>query len=127
MKKLTLIICAILLCSFNITTSKTQIKNILTSGKWFVESIQESGHEPEMAENKNDEWIIFHEEGKLEENLYGEITNSTWEYSDKNKTIKIIGDKILTKRIIEISDNKLTIEVIKDINNGEVLMINYIK
>jgi len=127
MKNISIIICAIVLCSFSVDTSKSQVKSLLTSGKWFVESVQESGQEPEMVENKNDEWVVFHEEGKVEENLYGEITKSTWEYSDKDKSIRIIGDKSVTKKIIEITDSKLTIEFIEDIVSGEVLMVNYTK
>jgi len=127
MNKVIVIVCAIILSSFSTTKTKSQVKDFLTSGKWYVESIQESGQEPEMAEDKNDEWIIFHKEGKLEENLFGEITNSTWEYSEENKSIKVVGNEVVYKKIIEISENKLTIELIEDVNSDDVLMINYIK
>lgn len=127
MKKISIILFAIVLCSFNVTNTKTQTKALLTSGKWFVESVQESGEEPELAENKNDEWIVFHEEGKVVENIYGEVTNATWEYSDKNNSIKITGEDVIFKKIIEITETKLTIELIEDINSGHTLMINYTK
>ena len=127
MKKITIILCAIILCSFKVDTSETQIKSLLTSGKWFVESVQEIGQEPEKAENKNDEWVVFHKEGKVEENLYGEITNATWEYSDKDKSIKVTGNDVVYKKIIEITETKLTIELIEDVNDDNHLMINYIK
>ncbi len=127
MKKIIIILCAIVLSSFSVTKSESEIQDFLTSGKWFVESVQESGQEPEMAENKNDEWVIFHKEGKLEENLYGETTNSTWEYSAENKSIKIIGDEVIYKRIIEIAEDHLTIELVEDVNSGDTLIVNYVK
>jgi len=127
MKKIIILFCAVLLSSFSVKTSKEQVKTFLTSGKWFVESVQENGQEPEMVEDKNDEWIIFHEEGKLEENLYGEITNSTWEYSQEKNSIKIIGDDIdvTYKKIIEITENKLTVELTEGDNDS--LIVNYTK
>lgn len=127
MKKIIIILCAIVLSSFSVSKTKSQIKEYLTSGKWFVESVQESGQEPEMAEDKNDEWVIFHKEGKLEENLYGETTNSNWEYSDENKSIKVTGDEVIFKRIIEITEDHLTIELVEDVNSGDTLIINYVK
>lgn len=127
MKKIIVVCCAILLSSFNINDSKNQVTNILTSGKWFVESVQELGEEPELSANKNDEWILFHEEGKVEENLYGEITQSKWEYSEEKKSIKITGNEVVYKKIIEISETNLTVEYIEDVNSGDALIINYVK
>ncbi len=127
MRKIFALLFVLSLTSFT-KSNEQDIKRILTSGKWFVESVQESGQEPEMSSNKNDEWIVFHAEGKLEESLYGEVTNSEWEYSDKEKSIKVVGDDIVFKKIIEISEDKLTIELIEDVNNKEdVIMINYTK
>lgn len=127
MRKIFALLFVLSLTSFT-KNNEQDVKRILTSGKWFVESVQESGQEPEMSSNKNDEWIVFHAEGKLEESLYGEVTNSEWEYSDKEKSIKVVGDDIVFKKIIEISEDKLTIELIEDVNNKEdVIMINYIK
>lgn len=127
MRKIFALLFVLSLTSFT-KNNEQDIKRILTSGKWFVESVQESGQEPEMSSNKNDEWIVFHAEGKLEESLYGEVTNSEWEYSDKEKSIKVVGDDIVFKKIIEISEDKLTIELIEDVNNKEdVIMINYTK
>lgn len=127
MKKIIIILFAIILCSFKGSNADTQIENMLTSGKWFIESIQESGAEPEMAENKNDEWIIFYEDGNVEEGLYDEISKATWEYSETDKMIKVVGNDVVFKKIIEISDNKLTIELIENANSTDNIIVNYVK
>jgi len=127
MKKIALIIFAVILCSFTVSINNSQITNALTSGKWFVESVQESGAEPEMVENKNDEWIIFYKDGKVEEGLYDKVTKSVWEYSEKDKAIKVTGADIVYKKIIEISDSKLTIELIEDVNADDNVIVNYVK
>lgn len=126
MRKIFLLVFVVSLVSFT-KNNEQDVKRILTSGKWFVESVQESGQEPEISSNKNDEWIVFHEKGKVEENLYGEVTTSTWEYSDTDKSIKIVGEETVFKKIIEITDTKLTIEIIEDVNSGDVLMVTYTK
>ena len=127
MKKITIILFAIILSSFTVDTSTTEVKSLLTSGKWFVESVQESGEEPEAAENKNDEWILFKDNGQVIENLYGETTQATWEFSKNDNSIKITGEDVVFKKIIEISDHKLTVEFIENVNNGKTLIINYTK
>ena len=126
MRKIFLLVFVLSLVSFT-KNNEQDVKRILTSGKWFVESVQESGQEPEISSNKNDEWIVFHEKGKVEENLYGEITTATWEYSDADKNIKIVGEETVFKKIIEITETKLTIEIIEDVNSGDVLMVTYTK
>ncbi|TYP99171.1 hypothetical protein C7447_102490 [Tenacibaculum adriaticum] len=126
MKKFIIILCAIVLSSF--TKNETQeVKSILTSGKWFVESTQESGQEPEMTSNKNDEWIVFHADGKVEEGLYGDVTASNWEYLAEEKSIKISGDETVYKRVIEISADKLVVEAVDNLNSDDTLMVTYIK
>lgn len=128
MKNFVIILFAIVLCSFNLSTADdAQIENILTSGKWFVESIQESGVEPEMAESKNDEWVIFHKDGNLEQGLYDEVSKATWEYTEKDKMIKVSGNDVVFKKIIEISNDKLTIELIENANSEDNLIVNYVK
>ena len=86
MKKIIIICCAVILSSFSSIENKEQVTNILTSGKWFVESVQEIGQEPEMSANKTDEWIVFYKEGKLEKSTFGEVVEGTWEYSEKDNS-----------------------------------------
>jgi len=124
MKKVIVIICALVLVSFKIDTTK-EVEGLLTSGKWFVESTQEKGQEPEMVTDKNEEWILFSKEGKIQESIYGEITNASWEYIAKDNSIKITGDKVAYKKIIELTSTKLTVELL-DVDSSS-LMITYTK
>lgn len=127
MKKIILIICALVLTSFA-RHENQDLKTMLISGKWFVESIQESGQEPEMSANKTDEWILFHSDGKVEEGIFGDVVSGSWEIAPDNKSIKIIGNENAIKRIVEVSNTKLIVEAVGDVNDtDDVLMVTYVK
>lgn len=126
MKNFVLFICVATLFSF--TTISQNIEEVLTSGKWYVESIQEKGKEPEVAEDKNDEWLVFYADGKLEENQFGEMITSKWQYVKTDKLIKKIeGDGIEYLKVIEISSDKLIVEQLSIDNPKEGVMITYTK
>lgn len=127
MKNFILFICATLFLSF--TTVKNQnVENVLTSGKWYVESTQEKGEEPEKAEDKNDEWIVFHADGNLEENQFGEMFTCKWKYEKAEKVIKKIEDGgVEYLRVIEISSDKLIIEQLGMDDDEDGLMVTYVK
>ena len=127
MKKVIVLLFVLVLSSFNTYPPEFQSKDFLTSGKWFIESVQESGQEPEMTANKNDEWVIFHKDGKLEESFFGKISNATWDYSEENKSIKITDVDVIYKKIIEISESKLIVELIEDASSEDTLMVTYVK
>ncbi|WP_408038679.1 lipocalin-like domain-containing protein [Tenacibaculum amylolyticum] len=104
------------------------VEGILTSGKWYVESVQEKGEEPELSSNKEDEWLLFTKDGKVEENHFGDSKTSSWNYDNAKKLIKISGDGTIFHRIIEISENKLIIELLEDLKGADDnLMITYVK
>ncbi len=125
MKKLVL---ALFLGLFTFTAKAQDIKDILTSGKWFVESIQEKGEEPELSSNKDDEWLVFTKDGKVEENHFGDSKTFSWTYDEGKKMIKLSGSETIFKRVIEITDNKLIIELVEDLENSDDnLMITYVK
>ena len=127
MKKIILIICALVLTSFA-RNDNQDLKAMLIAGKWFIESTQESGQEPEMSANKTDEWILFHSDGKVEEGIFGDVVSGSWEIAPDNKSIKITGSENAIKRIVEVSNSKLIVEAFGDVNDtGDILMVTYIK
>jgi hypothetical protein len=111
------------------TVKAQDVEGILTSGKWFIESIQEKGEEPEMSSNKEDEWLLFTKDGKVEESHFGEMETFSWNYDKTEKTIKISGSETIFHRIIEISNDKLIVEVVEDVKGAaeDNLMITYVK
>lgn len=125
MKKLVL---ALFLGLIAFTAKAQDVENILTSGKWFVESTQEKGEQPELASNKNDEWLMFSKDGKVEENHFGDSKTFSWTYDKSKKMITLSGDETIFHRVIEISENKLIIELVEDLENSDDnLMVTYVK
>lgn len=113
---------------FAFTAKAQDIQGILTSGKWFVESIQEKGEEPELSSNKSDEWLAYSNDGKVEENHFGDLKTLSWTYDDSQKLIKLSGSETVFHKVIEISDDKLIVELIEDLDGAEDnLMITYVK
>lgn len=104
------------------------VEGILTSGKWFVESTQEKGEQPELASNKDDEWLVFSKDGKVEEGHFGDLKTSSWNYDKSKKMIKISGSETIFHRIIEITADRLIVELVDDLNGADDnLMITYVK
>ncbi len=125
MKKIVL---ALFLSLFVFTIKAQNVENILTSGKWFIESIQEKGEEPELSSNKDDEWLLYSKDGKVEEGHFGSLEKFSWIYDKKRNMIKFFGSETIFYRIIEISKEKLIVELIEDLEDAnDNLMITYIK
>lgn len=126
MKNFILFICVAVLCSF--TTMNQNVEEVLVSGKWYVESTQEKGQEPEKAEDKNDEWVVFYADGKLEENQFGEMFTCKWKYIKADNVIKKIeGEGVEYLKLIDVSSDKLVVEKLSMDDSEEGLMITYIK
>ena len=100
-------------CIFSFAVNAQDVEGILTSGKWFIESVQEKGEEPELSSNKTDEWLLFTKDGKVEESHFGELETFSWNYDKLKKMIKISGSETIFHRIIEISSDKLIVELFK--------------
>lgn len=132
MKKLVLVTLVCVLSSFKYAGSQA-VKETLVSGKWFVESVQEKGEEPEKSADKEDEWLVFHKDGKIEKSYFGEIYTSTWKYSEEEKTIRMEGEEgTLFLKIIEISSEKLIVELLdgsvdSGTSNSKTSIVTYVK
>lgn len=123
------IVFAFFLGLFSFAVNAQDVEGILTSGKWFIESVQEKGEEPELSSNKTDEWLLFTKDGKVEESHFGELETFSWNYDKLKKMIKISGSETIFHRIIEISSDKLIVEVVEDVKGAaeDNLMITYVK
>lgn len=128
MKKFILLLAALAI-SFSFTSLKNQnVEEVLVSGKWFVDSIQEKGQEPEKAEDKNDEWLLFYADGKLEENQFGELLTCKWKFEKQEGLIKKLeGDAVEYLKVIEITSDKLIVEQFELNGSDEGVMITYVK
>ncbi|MFD0991738.1 hypothetical protein [Tenacibaculum geojense] len=110
-----------------VINAQEDVETILTSGKWFVESVQEKGQQPEMSADKNDEWIVYHKDGKAEENVFGDVSSSSWSYDNTKKLIKVTGAQTIFYKIIEVTSEKLIVELIEDMNSSDNVMVTYVK
>lgn len=127
MKRAILILTVFVLSAFNSVDSQN-IKETLVSGKWFVESIQEKGQEPEKVADKEDEWLLFYSDGKIEQSSFGELVTREWEYDSKESIIKMKGKQGITfLRLIEITKEKLIVEHLEELTDSESLIITYTK
>lgn len=126
MKNFILVFFVVLFSSFTMLEDQNE-RQVVLSGKWYIESVQEQGEKPEKVENKEDEWIHFHKDGKVEEGQFGEVTSGTWTYLKEKKAFKVSFDDTVFYKIIELSDNKMTLEVGEGLGSDDYIMVNYTK
>lgn len=128
MKKTILILSVFVLSAFSLADSQ-DVKKTLVSGKWFVESIQEKGEEPESVADKEDEWLFFHPDGKIEQNRLGELSTCDWEFDSKENVIKMKGKEGVTfLKLIELNEEKLIVEQLEKLTeDDDSLIITYTK
>ena len=109
MKKL--IVITLLLVS-SMQTIAGQEKNeldLITSGKWYLEYMgnanQKKTYPTELKENN---WMIFHSDGKHEVMSFNELNFGKWEYYKDKRTIKMTNKgRISNQEIITLNDNEL--------------------
>lgn len=125
MKKAILIFLALSSLSF---IDNQDIKSTLVSGKWFLDSIQEKGQEPEKVSDKENEWLYFYPDGKTEQNSFGQVSTCQWEYDKSGNLIKMKGEEGITiLKIIEITEDELIVEQIETPEDSETLIRTYTK
>ena len=113
MKKL-IIITVILISSLQ--TIVGQEKNeldLITSGKWYLDYMKNPSQEKTFPnEQKENNWMIFHPDGKHEVKSFGVLIFGKWEYSKDEKTIKMINNGMVsTNKIIKLNDTEMTLEI----------------
>ncbi len=109
MKKL-IVISLILISS--IQTIIGQEKNeldLITSGKWYLEYMEMASQRKALPiELKENNWMIFHSDGKLEVMTMGEMNIGKWEYLKDEKMIKMTDKgQDSNQEIVTLNDNEL--------------------
>ena len=105
-----------LLIVFSIQTIKAQKKSefeLITSGKWHIEYMEMKGKKmtlpPEIQQNN---WVIFHADGKQEGMENGQKYTGKWKYDKEKRIIKTNDiDGIVEQKLISVTKDKLIISV----------------
>jgi hypothetical protein len=118
MKKL-IVITLILISSLQ--TIAGQEKNeldLITSGKWYLEYMENAGQKKILpTELKENNWMIFHSDGKHEVMSFSELNFGKWEYSKDERTIKMTNKgRVSNQEIITLNDNELILRI----KDGEI-------
>lgn len=118
MKKL-IVITLILISSLQ--TIAGQEKNeldLITSGKWYLEYMENAGQKKTLpTELKENNWMIFHSDGKHEVMSFSELNFGKWEYSKDERTIKMTNKgRVSNQEIITLNDNELILRI----KDGEI-------
>lgn len=79
----------VLILSFTSVSYSQEINELdfLTSGKWFVESVQIGEEIQEFSQNDN--WMIFHADGKYQVVMRNDKKNGLWKFDESDKVIKL--------------------------------------
>jgi len=122
MKKL-IVITLILLSSLQtiIGQEKNEL-DLITSGKWYLEFVENNGQKKTfLTEPKENNWMIFHSDGKHEVMSFGKLNFGKWEYSEDERTIKMTNmGRVSNQKIITLNENGMILEL-KD-GSIEILM-----
>ena len=112
--KRTIIITLLIISS--IQTIKAQEENefeLITSGKWHIEYMEMSGQKMTLpAEMQQNNWVIFHANGKQEGMEEGKKYVGKWEFDKKKRIIKTNDlDGIVEQKLISVTKDKLIVSV----------------
>ncbi|MFY0629656.1 MAG: lipocalin family protein [Flavobacteriaceae bacterium] len=113
MKKI-IAITFILLSSLQTIVGQEKNKlELITSGKWYLESIENDGHKKTFqTELKESNWMLFHSDGKHEVMSFGELNFGKWEYSKDQKTVKMTnGGRTSNQEVMTLNDKKLILRI----------------
>lgn len=111
MKFKLLLITFLLLFISSINCQENKDLRILSSKKWYVNSIKFDGNKkvfPKNTRNKN--WMFFYENGELESMTYGEKTSEKWKYNKEKNILEITKEnngEITYLKILKIDNLKL--------------------
>ena len=112
--KRTIIITLLIISS--IQTIKAQEENefeLITSGKWHIEYMEMSGQKMTLpAEMQQNNWVIFHANGKQEGMEEGKKYVGKWEFDKEKRIIKTNDlDGIVEQKLISVTKDKLIVSV----------------
>lgn len=113
MKKL-YVISLMLISSFQaILGQENSELDLITSGKWYLVYIENTGQKKTFpTELKENNWMIFHLDGKHEVMSFSKLNSGKWEYSKDEKTIIMTNNgRVSNQEIISLNDNELTLRI----------------
>lgn len=67
--------------------------DFLTSGKWFVESVQIGNQTQEF--NASENWMVFHSDGKYQITMSSKEQQGNWNFNEEQKAIQIEDEEAL--------------------------------
>jgi hypothetical protein len=102
MKKIVVLIFLIIGSFQTINSQEKSKKNLISSGKWYIEYTKFGDNKrlfPEKTKNEN--WMLFNKNGKAEITTRGIQSKEEWNYIEKKGIINITEDGEFTEYIIK--------------------------
>ena len=105
------------LCMTSVTFSQTNKKtDVLTSGKWKVESIQIGEETQEYSENNS--WMVFSTDGQYKVVMNEGEKQGNWKLESDNEVIKLEEGNLVDGLTIKLLNNK---ELLFSATEGDVV------
>lgn len=123
MNALKLLSISILVSLYSFFSAQNDIKNTISSGKWYINSIQLGEDIMSIPEDMiKNSWVVFESNSKYKDYTTGS-ENNTWTYNPKNNTISISNNnKTSIKKIIHIDNNEFIISIQVDSEEMYIFM-----
>jgi hypothetical protein len=102
MKKIVVLIFLIIGSFQTINSQEKSKKNLISSGKWYIEYTKFGDNKrlfPEKTKNEN--WMLFNKNGKAQITTRGIQSKEEWNYIEKKGIINITEDGEFTEYIIK--------------------------
>lgn len=91
---------------------------LITSGKWYLVYLENADYKKTLpSELKENNWMIFHSDGKHEVMSFSELHFGKWEYLKDEKTIKMTNNvRVSNHEIVLLNENELVLKI----KDGEI-------
>ena len=116
MKKLIVITLILMSLLQTIIGQEKNEAGLITSGKWYLESVENSGQKRTLpTEEKENNWMKFHSDGKHEVMAFSKLVLGEWQYSKDKRTIIMTNTgRVVNEEIITLNDNELVLKIKDD-------------
>tara|TARA_R110002126_G_scaffold290980_1_gene449772 strand:- start:1967 stop:2356 length:390 start_codon:yes stop_codon:yes gene_type:complete len=111
-KKIILVTLTIISSFQTVTGQEKNELDLITSGKWYLESFENDGEKKTYSEElKENNWMRFHSDGKHEVMSFSYLDSGEWQLSNSKKKIKMINkDRESIYEIITVNENKMILK-----------------
>jgi hypothetical protein len=112
MKKIILVTLTIISSFQAVIGQEKSELDLITSGKWYLESFENDGEKKTYSEElKDNNWMRFHSNGKHEVMSFSNLDSGEWQLSNSKKKIKMINKgRELIYEIIKVNENKMILK-----------------